>query len=694
MQDSNSPSTESEGEPSGLTATVGSNAYIIYNSLFSGVTSTGNNIALATTTSAYNIKYTPGSWSTNVAITVFDVYWGAVKMADIDGNGKPDLILGSPTASHGTLGEGSVYIIKDSLIDDYAGTGNDVSLASSTSNWSIRLDGTTAWPGGCNFFTCAGVATYFNAMNADDLDGDGKADLVFSEDASRNGRAFSGSTYLVTGALLDSYSGTRNVLPMASSTNYNIRWDGAAAGDTHIDGPQIGIADLTNDGRNDLVIGAADVASSTMPGKVYVIFNDLIEDSLDSTGNVLDLADTSNWNIRYDGAAAGDWLDAQALRLIDFNGDDQNDVLMGAWGADFGGADSGSLYVIYYFPHEIDLDPIFTKVDTEPFDVTGTVSAPDNPTHIAEVEWSPNNSVDGPWTECEPEDGTFDSNEEDFVCEHAALASPATLYFRAEDEKGIYTALTNYASQSFVLDSPISDISATAPNGSATVTWTTSEPGSSQVEYGTASGVYTASTTEADTSPRVTSHSVSLSLECRTYYYRVHSKDIADNEAVSAEETFTANCGGGGGGGGGGGSSSAPTPNPAPTSTSTPVLPPPLPGSPAALQAQIAALLVQVQALQARINAQGSSTGASCTFTRNLTLGSTGADVRCLQQFLNAKGYVIAASGAGSPGNETTYFGSLTKAALARFQAANGVSPAAGYFGPITRAAVNAMVGS
>jgi len=66
----------------------------------------------------------------------------------------------------------------------------------------------------------------------------------------------------------------------------------------------------------------------------------------------------------------------------------------------------------------------------------------------------------------------------------------------------------------------------------------------------------------------------------------------------------------------------------------------------------------------------------------------TGADVKALQQWLNANGYRVAESGYGSPGNETTKFGGATKAALIKFQKANGITPAVGYFGPKTRAAV------
>jgi peptidoglycan hydrolase-like protein with peptidoglycan-binding domain len=75
------------------------------------------------------------------------------------------------------------------------------------------------------------------------------------------------------------------------------------------------------------------------------------------------------------------------------------------------------------------------------------------------------------------------------------------------------------------------------------------------------------------------------------------------------------------------------------------------------------------------------------TFARNLTIGSTGTDVTALQTWLMGKGFSIAAGATG-------YFGSQTKAALAAYQAANGITPAVGYFGPITRAQVAAAGGS
>ncbi|MBI2409437.1 peptidoglycan-binding protein [Candidatus Kaiserbacteria bacterium] len=83
----------------------------------------------------------------------------------------------------------------------------------------------------------------------------------------------------------------------------------------------------------------------------------------------------------------------------------------------------------------------------------------------------------------------------------------------------------------------------------------------------------------------------------------------------------------------------------------------------------------------------GGSGSAACTFTRSLTIGATGADVTCLQNALIAGGYSI-------PAGATGYFGSQTRSAVSAWQAAKGISPTAGYFGPLSRAAFNLGGGS
>jgi Putative peptidoglycan binding domain len=122
------------------------------------------------------------------------------------------------------------------------------------------------------------------------------------------------------------------------------------------------------------------------------------------------------------------------------------------------------------------------------------------------------------------------------------------------------------------------------------------------------------------------------------------------------------------------------------------------------LEAEISALAQELNALEAAVaNSTGQvlgdsttipSTITAATFTRDLTLGDVGPDVLALQEFLNAQGgeAQVATTGPGSPGNETEYYGLYTETAVARWQTMENISPAQGYFGPITRAAVIAML--
>src|SRR3989344_1041744 len=97
------------------------------------------------------------------------------------------------------------------------------------------------------------------------------------------------------------------------------------------------------------------------------------------------------------------------------------------------------------------------------------------------------------------------------------------------------------------------------------------------------------------------------------------------------------------------------------------------------LNAQIQALLAQITAMD---GSSTTSTGAGCyTFTRNHSLGNSGGEVMWVQQFLNGHGFQVSATGAGSPGNESSYFGAKTRAAVSAFQSANGITPTAGYWG-------------
>ena len=120
------------------------------------------------------------------------------------------------------------------------------------------------------------------------------------------------------------------------------------------------------------------------------------------------------------------------------------------------------------------------------------------------------------------------------------------------------------------------------------------------------------------------------------------------------------------------------------------------------LTALINGLLAQIATLQTQLTGIGGETTGTVTysFTKNLSQGDSGADVLNLQKVLNMSADTqVAATGVGSAGNETEYFGSLTKAAVVKFQnkyvseilTPVGLTAGTGYVGASTRAKLNTM---
>ncbi len=111
-------------------------------------------------------------------------------------------------------------------------------------------------------------------------------------------------------------------------------------------------------------------------------------------------------------------------------------------------------------------------------------------------------------------------------------------------------------------------------------------------------------------------------------------------------------------------------------------------------------LIALVNSLQAQLSGSSSAGACSYTFTRSLSQGSTGTDVMNLQKFLNMSADTqVAATGVGSAGSESSYYGALTAAAVSKFQTKYsadilvpvGLTSPTGYFGPSTMAKANSV---
>lgn len=103
------------------------------------------------------------------------------------------------------------------------------------------------------------------------------------------------------------------------------------------------------------------------------------------------------------------------------------------------------------------------------------------------------------------------------------------------------------------------------------------------------------------------------------------------------------------------------------------------------MQMAVFTLMAASGVFVAPFTSEASTTTSTCAFTRDLQLGMTGDDIKCLQKYLNTHGFPIAASGVGSAGHETGEYKALTEVAVIKWQKAKKLLPAIGYFGAQSR---------
>jgi len=228
----------------------------------------------------------------------------------------------------------------------------------------------------------------------------------------------------------------------------------------------------------------------------------------------------------------------------------------------------------------------------------------------------------------------------------------------------------------------ISNITVTVADTYATISWQTSKASLTWLLYGTT----TSYGLEKKTTSYLTSHSVSLSglTPETTYHYQIKSKDSSGNIGSYTDKTFTTLALG-----------------EEPKEVVEEVVTKPITEMTVEeLRAEITRIMALIKQLQAELFKLKGCTITS--FERNLKLGMSGDDVKCLQIILNSDiATRLAVSGVGSSGNETNYFGPLTQAAVIKFQekyateilASWGLTKGTGFVGSTTRAKLNQFLG-
>lgn len=382
----------------------------------------------------------------------------------VDDDNLADLVVSCVGMDQGNSGSGSVFVIYDDKIATYTGRGNvDTLDETDLSNVDIMYYGAEASSrlGGTEVFIV-------------DIDNDGANDLVLGSDAWTSA-TLAGSVYVIDSSLISGHSGA---VSLGTATNYSIRYDGVVAG-SYASGDvlayaMLDIADFDGNGLYDIGMGSHQSDNNgTNTGSVWIVYDNLIS----SQSGAVDLSDSNNYSIRYDGLASGadDFQSSADLRLTEINNDGKPDLIFSRPFADQNGrTDSGSLFVVYNFPHTITVNSINSPLSVRNLTVTGTVTATDSVTTISGVQYQlDSNDPNGTWTACTAADGSFNSTSESYSCSLTGLADgDYTIYIRAYDENTSYSAVASYAVGTFTVDVAAFLASQLAATGQNVATYT------------------------------------------------------------------------------------------------------------------------------------------------------------------------------------------------------------------------------
>lgn len=235
-------------------------------------------------------------------------------IADLNGDGKAEIIVGSPGNDAGGTDAGAAYVVwgKSSLS-------------------VVRLSNVAAGTGGYKIVgEAAGDGVGRVVGTVGDMNGDGKAEILVGADGSDAGGAQSGAAYVVFG----------------KSTTASVSLTGITAGTggfriTGMAGDQAGAAlaglgDVNGDGTADVLVGAPGSNSA------YVVFGK------SGTAQV-DLANVAAGVGGYKIIAEqpGDLARLSVAGGADLNRDGVNDLVIGTPDNGEGGVDAGAAYVVW-----------------------------------------------------------------------------------------------------------------------------------------------------------------------------------------------------------------------------------------------------------------------------------------------------------------------------------------------------------
>ncbi|MFC1780213.1 FG-GAP repeat domain-containing protein [Patescibacteria group bacterium] len=268
-----------------------------------------------------------------------------------------------------------------------------------------------------------------------DLNNDGFDDICLGASMNDTASSNAGRVYCFFGSA--SFSGNKAV---AIDANFII--SGANTRDNF--GRDMFVYDVNNDGNFDLIVSAYQISGSD-DGYVNIYLGN-------GTGNFDIIEDVSitAGNIGESGRKFGNWVNAG-----DLDNDGWSDLFVTSAMGGNGIGDTGRVHIfeVDHGSPSVTPNDIGTTDDPTPT-ITGVARDPDVP--LAGVQWSFGSDPSGEWYDCEASDGSFDSDEEEFLCDTALaggeLEGEYTIYIRTFDENGLYMPPVLFGTSTFTVE--------------------------------------------------------------------------------------------------------------------------------------------------------------------------------------------------------------------------------------------------
>ncbi len=258
---------------------------------------------------------------------------GSVSSGDINNDGYDDIIIGANWAEPDgenydqSYNSGSTYVVFGKA-DGPNGLNGIMELSELDGSDGFRIDGVNR------------VDFSGSSVSAGDINGDGYDDVIIGAYGAAPNGYRSGSTYVVFGKA-SGFSRTMELSELDGSDGFRI--DGEITYD--YSGKSVSSAgDIDGDGYDDIIISALSVdLNGYNSGSTYVVFGKASGFSRTMELSELDGSD----GFRINGERGEDYSGESVSSAGDFNGDGYDDIIIGAYGADPNGFNSGSSYVVF-----------------------------------------------------------------------------------------------------------------------------------------------------------------------------------------------------------------------------------------------------------------------------------------------------------------------------------------------------------